>query len=253
MLIPRYTRWNLHWLSLFVDAAAVLIVGFLPQDMDNMLALYPFFFATAFQWCSFQGGGGYVSATIFSTNNMRQFVASAAAYLCGHEQKMKEKAQFFGYTLLFFHAGVAAGWPAYQLMGIKSSWLGFIPLAAAGWLVAKESGLVGACGLTMLSGPRRAREGRLVRRRAPPCDAGNPGNAFPLGAQRPCDAGACSRLTCILPRTRVHQPFSAQLADQAVDRAHRAAQAAGQLRVGEADFTGGIRPAASPHSLYQKI
>lgn len=152
VLIPRYTRWNLHWLSLFVDAAAVLIVGFLPQDMDNMLALYPFFFATAFQWCSFQGGGGYVSATIFSTNNMRQFVASAAAYLCGHEQKMKEKAQFFGYTLLFFHAGVAAGWPAYQLMGIKSSWLGFIPLAAAGWLVAKESGLVGACGLTMLSG-----------------------------------------------------------------------------------------------------
>ena len=152
VLIPRYTRWSLHWLSLFVDGAAMLLMGFMPAQMDNMAALYPVFFDTAFQWCSFQGGGGYASATIFSTNNLRQFVASSTAYLCGHEQKMKEKAQFFGFTLLSFHAGVLAGWPAYQFMGLKSSWFGFVPLAVAIWLAARESGLVGACGLPVLTG-----------------------------------------------------------------------------------------------------
>ena len=45
VLIPRYTRWDLKNVSLALDAAAVMILGFLPQGMDNMLALYPLCFA----------------------------------------------------------------------------------------------------------------------------------------------------------------------------------------------------------------
>lgn len=147
VLIPRYTKWDIKRVSLALDAAAVLALGFLPAEMDNMLALYPLFFAMSVQWCSFQGCQGYASATIFSTNNLRQFATAVASFFCSHEEKMREKIKFYGATLISFHLGVAVSWPCCSAAGVKSSWLCFLPLAAAGYLAVCGRKSMEGCGL----------------------------------------------------------------------------------------------------------
>jgi len=60
--------------------------------MNPVLGLYPIFFAMAFQWCSFKGIGGYNSATVFSTNNLRQFV-SAVTLFADEKKQEHERAR----------------------------------------------------------------------------------------------------------------------------------------------------------------
>lgn len=55
VILPKYTRLPMKPFSLGVDAAAVLITGLLPSDLNDFIALYPLFFAMAIQWCSFPG------------------------------------------------------------------------------------------------------------------------------------------------------------------------------------------------------
>ena len=51
-LSHKLQKTTLKFVSLLIDALAFLLLGFLPEDMDPFIALYPVFFATAFQWCS---------------------------------------------------------------------------------------------------------------------------------------------------------------------------------------------------------
>ena len=120
--------------------AALAVMGLIPAEVNPFVALYPVFFATAFQWCAFTGAKGYVSATIFSTNNLKQTVTSFADYLlsgkeeAGREKKL-EKALFYGGTLLYFHVGVAAGYGASLLWGTRSIWLCALPLLGTAALI----------------------------------------------------------------------------------------------------------------------
>ena len=131
-------------------------MGLITAEVNPFVALYPVFFATAFQWCAFTGAKGYVSATIFSTNNLKQTVTSFADYLlsgkeeAGREKKL-EKALFYGGTLLYFHVGVAAGYGASLLWGTRSIWLCALPLLGTAALIgtsrrvpAAETAAVGA-------------------------------------------------------------------------------------------------------------
>lgn len=132
VLIPRYTAVkNLHLFSIFIDMAALLATGFIPSAANPVIALYPFFFATAFQWCSFGAVKGYNSATIFSTNNLRQTVSSFTQYLCTGDKHALDKGLYFGGTLLFFHIGVIYSCLAYRLWEVKAAWAGLLPLVIA--------------------------------------------------------------------------------------------------------------------------
>lgn len=132
ILIPRFTPLkNLHILSILFDIAALLISGFIPETVNPVIALYPFFFATAFQWCSFGSVKGYNSSTIFSTNNLRQTVSGFTEYCCHHDPKSLEKAKYFGGTLLFFHAGAIYSCIAYMQWHVTSAWAGILPLCLA--------------------------------------------------------------------------------------------------------------------------
>ena len=71
-LSHKMERTTLKFISVLIDGLAFVLLAFLPQDMDPFVALYPIFFATAFQWCSFKGADGFNSSSIFSTNNLRQ-------------------------------------------------------------------------------------------------------------------------------------------------------------------------------------
>lgn len=132
ILIPRLTPLkNLHVLSILFDIAALSVTGFIPDTVNPVVALYPFFFATAFQWCSFGSVKGYNSSTIFSTNNLRQTVSAFTQYCCDHDPKNLDKAKYFGGTLLFFHTGVIISCLAYMKWHVAGAWAGIIPLCLA--------------------------------------------------------------------------------------------------------------------------
>ena len=133
--LPSRLPWDLRLISVALDAAAAVMVGFFPTDIYPVLGLYPLFFAMAFQWNSFPGADGFVSSSIFSTHTLRQFTRAMTEVLANHDPTHLPKAAFFGKTLLSFHAGVAASFLLWRVLGPHSAWLCLVPCASALYLV----------------------------------------------------------------------------------------------------------------------
>lgn len=129
--LPIHSSINIKTLSIIVDGLAVAILGFLPADMNSVLGLYPVFFAMAFQWNSFKGAKGYVSSSIFSTNNLRQFVISLTNFKMTKKVEHSERAKFYGFTLLSFHVAVAISYLLWKIFYVHSVWFCFIPVISA--------------------------------------------------------------------------------------------------------------------------
>ncbi|WP_295740086.1 YoaK family protein [uncultured Oscillibacter sp.] len=141
VLLRRYGRRpQAQILSISVDFAACLLLAWIPAETDPILALYPMFFATAVQWVSFSQAAGYNCATIFSTNNLRQFTEGVTEFLCTREAEQLRKLKFYGGTLACFHLGVAWGWWCTGQWGIAGIY-GCLPLLAAALpaVVVRES------------------------------------------------------------------------------------------------------------------
>ena len=94
VILPKFTKLHLPYVSLCIDALAALIVAFLPSNLNDFIALYPLYFAMAIQWCSFKGGDGFTCSTIFSTNNLRQFTTSMTEYLLNKDSDALCKWKF---------------------------------------------------------------------------------------------------------------------------------------------------------------
>ncbi len=139
-LLPHYLRADMRKFCIGLEAVCVVITGFLPEEMNPLAALYPIFAATAFQWGVFGGAKGRASATIFSTNNLKQMALSWAEYIRTRQKSHREDAVFYAATLGCFHLGVLAGFVALHCWAIPSIWLCLIPLAAALVLVEYDSG-----------------------------------------------------------------------------------------------------------------
>ena len=130
VILPKLNL-NLKLFSVCLDAAALVLVGLLPDDLNDFIALYPLFFASSVQWCSFKGADGFVSASIFSTNNLRQITTSFTEYICSRDREALRKGKFYGKVLLFFHSGVAAAFLSCQAFGLKGAWVGIVPVCTA--------------------------------------------------------------------------------------------------------------------------
>ena len=130
---------RLRWSSMAIDLTACGALALIPEETDPILALYPMLFATAVQWVAFSQAAGYNCATIFSTNNLRQFTEGAAEYLFGREAEQLRKLRFYGGTLLCFHLGAAWGWWCVRRWGIPGIY-GCVPLLVppAGFLIPKK-------------------------------------------------------------------------------------------------------------------
>lgn len=120
---------DLRRLSVGIDMAAAILVALLPAEISPVLGLYPLFFAMAVQWNSFPGADGFVSSSIFSTNNLRQFTMALANTSAGNNQR--PKAAFFGKTLLSFHCGVGMSFLCWRALGLRSVLLALAPCALA--------------------------------------------------------------------------------------------------------------------------
>ena len=92
---------KLKYLEIFVELGVVFLVGFFPAGLHPILAVYPIFFIAALQWCVFPGADGFTAANVFSTNNVKQTVASFTEYLMerrknsGKSRQNGKKGAFF--------------------------------------------------------------------------------------------------------------------------------------------------------------
>lgn len=140
-LLPHYLKTDKRRFCIWLEAACVLLCGFLPGEMNPLIALYPIFAATAFQWGVFGGAKGHSSATIFSTNNLKQMVLSWTEYFRTGEKKQREAAGFYTATLVYFHLGVLSGFAALHQWEIASIWACLVPLGTALALVEIDCAL----------------------------------------------------------------------------------------------------------------
>lgn len=129
-LIHIYLQTGDRILCILLEVCGVLITACLPLEMNDMIALYPLFFITAFQWGTFSGTRCYGSATTFSTNNLRQMLSGWVEYLRLKDPSQRDKALFYTMTLVMYHLGVLAGFLAvarWMALGILGC---LIPLGA---------------------------------------------------------------------------------------------------------------------------
>lgn len=130
---------ELRLASVLIDALAVGVLSLLPEGTNPVLGMYPLFFATAFQWNCYSGAKGFAASSIFSTNNLRQFVSACTEVLLYRNQPQKAKAKFFGGTLLSFHLGVAGGFLAWLSWGMQAALLALLPLGVSLALVLLDT------------------------------------------------------------------------------------------------------------------
>ena len=130
---------EMRLVSIGVDAAAVVVLSLLPEGANPVLGMYPLFFATAFQWNCYSGAKGFACSSIFSTNNLRQFVSASTEVLVYHNQQQKAKAKFFGCTLLSFHLGAAVSFLLWLVFGMDAALFVLLPLAFSLGLVLLDT------------------------------------------------------------------------------------------------------------------
>lgn len=131
--MEKYVRnRDIRLLSLVVDAVCCVVLAQIPQDVHEVIALYPMFFATAVQWLAFTNAAGFSSSTIFSTNNCRQCFSALTRYLQEHDKKHLPAVAVFGGTLIAFHIGVIYCWICMQVWGLKSAYA-CLPIVALGF------------------------------------------------------------------------------------------------------------------------
>ena len=123
MVIRNHRPQDLKVCSVLLSFLGCCAFWFMPTEMDLVLALYPIFLCMSFQWNSFPGACGYVSSSVFSTNNFRQVVLGLTDSRYHPEGDGKRKARFFAGTLAFYHTGVAIGVLGIRFFGLRSTWL----------------------------------------------------------------------------------------------------------------------------------
>lgn len=118
-------------LCIALDAMAAVVLYRMPADTHPVIALYPVAFAMSVQWCSFRGVENNPSATTFSTGNFRQLVTHIFNYCTEKDPASLKNIQFYFWTMLSFHLGVATIYLLRPYLLWNSIWIIFIPLLAA--------------------------------------------------------------------------------------------------------------------------
>ncbi len=125
-LLSKKSKINLQRYSIAVDMAGFLILAMIPEQVNKLAAILPIFFILSTQWSVFHGERGYNSATIFSTNNLRQMLLALNEYAFGRDRKQLNTALYYINTLFWFHINIAVSYYAVKYFGIYASYLGFL-------------------------------------------------------------------------------------------------------------------------------
>lgn len=124
-------RLSMKIVSFIVSSAAVAATGVLSLTGNHYLAVVPLAFAAPVQWNAFKTAGGNSSATIFSSNNVRQAVMLLTAYGFDRDRRTLLNARFYWATLGCFHLGVTISVLLSLPFGVHSVWFCYLPIALA--------------------------------------------------------------------------------------------------------------------------
>ncbi|MBU5461756.1 YoaK family protein [Lachnoclostridium sp. MSJ-17] len=122
----RYSPLSMKIVSLIATALAVCATGLLSLMGNGYLAVVPIAFAMPVQWNAYKKAGGNSSATIFSSNNVRQAVMLTTVYVMDKDKKALRNARFYWVTLLCFHSGVAAACLLSIFFAAQSIWFCYL-------------------------------------------------------------------------------------------------------------------------------
>ena len=122
----RYSPLSMKIVSLIATALAVCATGILSLMGNGYLAVVPIAFAMPVQWNAYKKAGGNSSATIFSSNNVRQAVMLTTVYVMDKDKKALRNARFYWVTLLCFHSGVAAACLLSIFFAVQSIWFCYL-------------------------------------------------------------------------------------------------------------------------------
>lgn len=103
--LPGRVSSDLRLWAVLLDMAASVAACLVPASAKEA-GVYILIFAMGFQWAIFAGKQGYPCATIFSTNNLRQFVDAWVQVHCNGDASQAPRMRLYGRTLLSFHLGV---------------------------------------------------------------------------------------------------------------------------------------------------
>ena len=124
----RHTPLSMKIVSLIITALAITATGILSLTGNSYLSVVPIAFAMPVQWNAYKKAGGNSSATIFSSNNVRQAVMLTTTYIMDKDKKAFRNARFYWATLLCFHTGVAAACLLSIVFVAQTVWFCFVPL-----------------------------------------------------------------------------------------------------------------------------
>jgi uncharacterized membrane protein YoaK (UPF0700 family) len=126
VIFSKKAKINMQRYSIAVDMAGFLILVMIPEQVNKVAGILPIFFILSTQWSVFHGERGYNSATVFSTNNLRQTLLALNEYAFTRDRKQLNKALYYINTLFWFHINVAISYFAVQYFGVYASLFGFI-------------------------------------------------------------------------------------------------------------------------------
>lgn len=129
-VLPLRVRYDLRVWAICLDVVAAVLMCAVPDGQEY--GIYFSLFAMAFQWSVFAGPKGYPCATVFSSNNLRQFVDAWVQVRCNGDASHASRMRLYGRTLLAFYTGVAAVCVLWYLGAGRWSILAVLPAAALG-------------------------------------------------------------------------------------------------------------------------
>lgn len=128
VIVSNKMKIDVQKCCIIINIIAVFAMLFMPNKINNIIAIYPLFFITAFQWCAFHGVDGYSSSCTISTNNIRNFVISGTNYILNKDRKDFLKMKYFGLILAYYHVGVVISFVFYKLWGRKEILISLVPM-----------------------------------------------------------------------------------------------------------------------------
>jgi uncharacterized membrane protein YoaK (UPF0700 family) len=108
LIMMKKTTFHVQRYGILVEIAGIVVLRLIPVDAAFTFRSMPILFMMATQWMIFHGNSKYNSATVFSTNNLKQLSLSLAEYVMDRDVSHLDKAKYFGNSLLWYHVGVAA-------------------------------------------------------------------------------------------------------------------------------------------------
>ena len=140
LIKQRFGRFVLKIYTFVILILGFVILAFIPEDVDVVLALLPIFFMSSTQWFTFTGTRKYNCSTIFSTNNLKQMVLGYTYYYLTGKEEDREKGRFYLLSLAFFHIGAVISVLSCLKFGIRASLIG-ITIVILAEIVSIERGV----------------------------------------------------------------------------------------------------------------